>query len=49
MDRKIYEKIGEINWEKIIEWIKCKSCSNDFAIFDKDLEFYNKISPSFVR
>lgn len=47
MDRKIYEKIGEINWEKIIKWIKCKSCSNDFAIFDKDLEFYNKISPSF--
>jgi hypothetical protein len=33
--------------EKVIETKKCKHCSNSFDITNKDLEFYNKVSPSF--
>jgi hypothetical protein len=31
--------------EKVIEVKKCKDCSNKFEITDKDLEFYDKLSP----
>ncbi|MFA6256057.1 MAG: hypothetical protein WC606_02630 [Candidatus Absconditabacterales bacterium] len=33
--------------EKIIETKACKHCGTAFDITDKDMEFYNKISPSF--
>ncbi len=33
--------------EKVIETKICKHCSNKFDITDKDLEFYEKVSPSF--
>jgi hypothetical protein len=33
--------------EKIIETKICKICSAKFDITDKDLEFYDKISPVF--
>jgi hypothetical protein len=33
--------------EKIIETKQCKHCNSSFEITDKDLEFYDKISPSF--
>jgi hypothetical protein len=33
--------------EKIIETKNCKHCSCKFDITDKDLEFYEKVSPSF--
>jgi hypothetical protein len=33
--------------ENIVETKKCKLCSVDFDITDKDLEFYDKISPIF--
>ncbi|EKE29071.1 MAG: hypothetical protein ACD_2C00236G0001 [uncultured bacterium (gcode 4)] len=33
--------------EKVIEARKCKNCWADFAISDKDFEFYDKISPVF--
>jgi hypothetical protein len=33
--------------EKIIESKLCKHCNSKFEITDKDLEFYNKISPNF--
>jgi Zn ribbon nucleic-acid-binding protein len=35
--------------EKIIEVKECKKCSNKFNITDKDLEFFNKISPEFSQ
>ncbi len=34
-------------YEKIIETKICKHCSANFDITDKDLEFYEKVSPSF--
>jgi hypothetical protein len=33
--------------EKVVETKNCKHCSAKFEITDKDLEFYEKISPSF--
>ena len=33
--------------EKIVEIKKCWQCNSDFEITDKDLEFYDKISPIF--
>jgi len=33
--------------EKIVETKNCKICSAKFDITDKDLEFYEKISPVF--
>ena len=33
--------------EKIIEHKQCKKCGIDFTITDKDMEFYEKVSPSF--
>jgi hypothetical protein len=33
--------------EKIIETKSCRSCGADFAVTDRDLEFYDKISPVF--
>ncbi|MDD5769954.1 MAG: hypothetical protein PHE25_03220 [Candidatus Gracilibacteria bacterium] len=35
------------NNEKIIETKTCKHCQSSFEITDKDLEFYQKVSPSF--
>jgi len=33
--------------EKIVETKICKYCGLSFDITDKDLEFYEKVSPSF--
>jgi Zn ribbon nucleic-acid-binding protein len=33
--------------EKIIQVKSCKNCNSSFEITDKDLEFYEKVSPSF--
>jgi Zn ribbon nucleic-acid-binding protein len=33
--------------EEIIEIKNCKNCNSSFEITDKDLEFYEKVSPSF--
>ncbi|MDD5769459.1 MAG: hypothetical protein PHE25_00680, partial [Candidatus Gracilibacteria bacterium] len=34
--------------EKIIETKTCKHCQSSFSITDKDLEFYEKVSPNFL-
>ena len=47
MEKQVYEFIAVQNGEKILEWKKCPSCDQEFAITDKDLEFYAKISPVF--
>jgi hypothetical protein len=33
--------------EKVIQLKECKNCSVKFKITDKDLEFYDKVSPIF--
>ena len=33
--------------EKVVETKICKHCSSKFEITDKDLEFYEKVSPIF--
>ncbi len=33
--------------EKVVEIKQCKHCSCKFDISDKDLEFYEKVSPIF--
>lgn len=45
MDKKVYEKIWEMLNEKIDKQVKCEICWSDFPIYEKDLEFYEKISP----
>jgi hypothetical protein len=35
--------------EKIVENKVCKQCNLKFEITDKDLEFYEKVSPIFPR
>jgi uncharacterized protein YbaR (Trm112 family) len=34
--------------EKLVETKSCKHCNTSFPITDKDLEFYEKISPVFA-
>jgi len=36
-----------LNNEKIVETKTCKHCISSFEITDKDLEFYDKVSPIF--
>lgn len=33
--------------EKTVEIKECTHCTREFPITDKDLEFYDKISPTF--
>ena len=47
MEKQVYEFIATQTGEKIVERKKCKWCGEEFAITDKDLEFYSKISPVF--
>jgi hypothetical protein len=35
--------------EKVIEIKICKHCNSNFLITDKDLEFYDKVSPVFTN
>jgi len=46
MDKKVYEFIASQTGENIVERKTCQ-CWEEFAITDKDLEFYEKISPVF--
>lgn len=32
---------------KVIETKRCRSCNTSFSIIDRDMEFYDKISPVF--
>jgi len=47
MDKKVYEFITAQTGENIVERRICPDCGQEFAITDKDIEFYNKISPLF--
>jgi len=46
MDKNVYEFIAAQTGEKIVERKTCQ-CWEEFAITDKDMEFYEKISPVF--
>ncbi len=47
MERQVYEFIFTQTGEKILTRKTCPDCGQEFAITDKDLEFYSKISPVF--
>jgi len=33
--------------EKIVEHKKCKKCEAHFHVTDRDIDFYNQVSPTF--
>lgn len=47
MDRQVYEYISQQTNDPIIERKICTVSGKEFAIFQSDLDFYNKISPTF--
>ncbi len=47
MNKQVYEFITTQTGEKIVERKKCPVCGQEFAITDRDLGFYSKISPVF--
>ena len=46
MDKNVYEFISTQTGEDIVERKTCDFCGKEFAIFDKDIEFYDKMSPT---
>ena len=47
MDRKVYEFISKQFNDPIVVWRTCKVSGQPFAIFQSDVDFYDKISPTF--
>ena len=47
MDKRVYEFISAQTNDPIVEWKTCTISGQPFAIFQSDLEFYDKISPTF--
>lgn len=47
MDKKVYEFISAKTNDPIVEWKTCAVSGKPFAIFQSDLEFYDKLSPVF--
>jgi hypothetical protein len=45
--KEVYEYICKKCDDSIIEWKKCCISGQIFPIYKSDLEFYNKISPTF--
>ncbi|MDD4530177.1 MAG: hypothetical protein PHO80_01330 [Candidatus Gracilibacteria bacterium] len=45
MDKKAYEFIASQTGETILEWKKCKWCSENFPIYSGDKEMLDKLSP----
>ncbi len=46
--REVYEFISKHNNDPIVEWKTCTVSGQPFAIFQSDLDFYAKISPTFA-
>ena len=46
--RQVYEYISKQTNDPITERKICKVSGTEFAIYQSDLDFYNKISPSFA-
>ncbi len=47
MRKEVYEYISRKTWDPIIEWRICRISWKQFAIFQSDKEFYEKVSPVF--
>ena len=47
MERKVYEFMSKQNNDPIVEWKTCKISGEPFAVFQSDLDFYDKVSPVF--
>lgn len=47
MDKKVYQYISEQTNDPIVERKICAVSGKEFAVFQSDLDFYSKISPSF--
>lgn len=46
MDKKVYEFISTHNSDPIVQWKTCKVSGQPFAIFQSDIDFYQKVSPT---
>lgn len=46
--REVYEHISKQTNDPIVEWKICAVSGVDFPIYQSDLNFYNKVSPSFA-
>ena len=46
MDKKVYEFISTQTKDPIVEWKTCTVSGKPFAIFQSDVDFYAKISPT---
>ncbi len=45
--KEVYEYISKQLNDKIVEWKKCRLSWQEFPIYQSDLDFYDKISPTF--
>ncbi len=47
MEKKVYKFISKETNDPIVEWKTCKVSGSEFPIYQSDLQFYDKISPTF--
>ncbi len=45
--KEVYEYISKQLNDRIVEWKKCRLSWQEFPIYQSDLEFYDKVSPTF--
>ena len=45
--KEVYEYVSKHSNDPIVEWKKCRLSWQDFPIYKSDLEFYDKVSPTF--
>lgn len=48
MNKETYEQLSIFHNDPILEWKTCSASGEEFAIFTKDREFIDKISPTFA-
>lgn len=46
MQREVYEYISKQTNDPIVEWKTCRISWKEFAVFQSDIDFYSKISPT---
>jgi len=47
MDKKVYEFVSKEMQDPIVEWKTCAITGEPFAVFQSDINFFDKISPTF--
>lgn len=45
MQKEVYEFISKHTNDPIVEWKTCALSDQEFAVFQSDLDFYDKVSP----